>query len=564
MLAPTLDPTAKADVRLESWIEALPSNGYLPVTIHISNGDAKPHTWTVSSLSGYGVSEGLNSSVEVTVEPGRTVERLMLAPVASQTGRGYYYGGLNFTVSGYGVRSPNAGSVNHVSTYGSNRTGFIGMSRAVASRHWSALRDKLDSSGAKSSSSRSDLDGSQVDMASAPAEWRGYAGFAQLWMDEAEWLAVRPEVKAAMLDWVSMGGRVYVLATEDSDARADQLGLPPKVGASRPRGAGEIVLKPWSRAGNPLEEMAAEIRRSDTTSLRAQLDNYDTAFGLRKLVGNLALKGGLIFGFIAVFAVLVGPVNLFWLAPPGRRQRMFWTTPLLSLGSSLVLLVIMLLQDGVGGSGARLSLVILQPDQKRMAVVQEQVCRTGVLLKRDFPIVEPGWMQTLKFERAGTLRGSREARYSLWEGEESRSGDWFASRSLQAHLLETVRPTRAFVEVFPGAAGQPPSVLSNLESPLKIVFVVDENDAVWMAEDVGTGEKKPLKASNRARIETWSKDGPQQYAGPVISDALKAFEPRAGLVLAEATLAAKFATPTLSSIRWTNDYAILAGPYVKH
>ena len=175
--------------------------------------------------------------------------------------------------------------------------------------------------------------------------------------------------------------------------------------------------------------------------------------------GSCRVRSGLIFGFIAIFGILVGPVNLFWLAPAGKRQRMFWTTPLLSLGGSLLLVAIMVLQDGIGGNGARLTLAILQPEQKRLALMQEQVSRTGVLLKRSFPIVEPGWMQPLDLAKAESSYSSREGRHSFDETDTTRTGDWFASRSVQAQLLETVRPSRAAIEVFPpAAAGQPPSV----------------------------------------------------------------------------------------------------------
>jgi hypothetical protein len=560
VFSPTMDATSHVDIRLESWLETAPNFGFVPVTIRIRNGDSQVHTWVLSSSNGYGIGGGCRADAEMTVEAGRDGERVIYAPVTAHTDRGYYYGALSFTVSGYGVDSSAAGSVTHTSGYGGTRTEYIGMSKMLASKHWSSLKNRLNTSKA---AARSDLEGSEVDMAAAPEDWRGYSGLAQLWMEESEWMGMRPLAKAAMLDWVAMGGRVYVLASDGSEARAKELGLPGKINDARRYGAGEIVLIVWDGKGMRLDDMAREIRRADTNGMCSQLGGYDKAWDLRDLAGNLSLKSGLIFGFIAIFGILVGPVNLFWLAPAGKRQRMFWTTPLLSLAGSVLLVAIMILQDGIGGSGARLTLAILQPEQKRLAIMQEQVSRTGVLLRRSFPIAETGWMQPLELAKATGFNPLRENRYTFTETETSRQGDWFASRSVQAHLLETVRPSRAAIELLAAAAGQPPSVLSNIESSLKILFIVDESNAVWMAEDVGTGERKLTIPSTRAQLDAWLRDGPKKLAGPVLSAAMAALGQQAGCVFAEATDASKLAVPTLSSIRWTEDRAIIAGPFLK-
>jgi hypothetical protein len=564
--SPTVDPGSHVDIRLESWLESLPVCGFVPLTVRIRNGDAQTHTWAVTSSSGYGTGGGLSTSADITVEGGHSGERVIYAPVTAQTSRSYYYGALNFNLSGYGVKLGPAGSVNHSGSYGTGRTPFIGMSKMLAAKHWSALRSKLSAStGSGSGPPRTELDGSEVDMTAAPEDWRGYSGLVQLWMDENEWLAMRPAAKAAMFDWLAMGGRVYVMATENSEARAQHLGLPRMTGDTRPHGAGTVVLMAWNGVGTTLDRIAAEIDRTDSDGLRSHLENYDNqSWELRTLAGELSLKAGLIFGFIAVFGILVGPVNLFWLAPAGKRQRMFWTTPLLSLGGSLLLVAIMVLQDGIGGNGARLTLAILQPEQKRLALVQEQVSRTGVLLKRTFPIAEPGWMQPLDVAKGAASNPLRDGRYSFVETDTMRLGDWFASRSVQAHLLETVRPSRAAIEVFPSkVAGQPPSVLSNVESSLKVLFIVDES-AVWIAEDVGTGEKKLATPSTKGQLELWLRDGPRKLAGPVISAALANLEKQTGCAFAEVTDATKFAVPTLSSIRWNSDHAIIAGPFLQH
>jgi hypothetical protein len=174
-------------------------------------------------------------------------------------------------------------------------------------------------------------------------------------------------------------------------------------------------------------------------------------------------------------------------------------------------------------------------------------------------------MQPLRIENPLLSYPSyREVRYNYNESDTQRSGDWFSSRSVQAHVLEAVRPSRASVEVFAGEGGHAPSVLSNVETSLKLIYVVDESGAVWQAEDVGTGEKKQTRASSRAEFDRWLREGVRKEAGPVFGAAFDALVGQRGCVFAEAAQPSKLAIPTLSSVRWTDDHAIIAGPYIKH
>ncbi|MEZ0275328.1 MAG: hypothetical protein ACAH88_10525, partial [Roseimicrobium sp.] len=374
VLSPRMDPGSGVDIRLESWLDACPPIGFAPVRIRIRNVDKQAHTWTITSAS----SGGGKSSVDITVDGGKEGERMMYAPVLSHPDNSYYTN-VEFSVQGPAVAGPEAGNLHNSSGYGGSRTEYIGMSAALHAKGWSALEGKFSSTHSGTS-----LQGSKVDISAAPEDWRGYAGLTQLWMDESEWVAMGAASKAAMLEWVALGGDVHVLCAEVNPARVEQLGMPPLVNAHRRLGAGEISVEPWNGNTLPLDLMAAELRAAKDTSRRELMSSYGRKWGLAEIVGPLTIKSGLIFGFIAIFGLLVGPVNLFWLAGAGRRQRLFWTTPLLSLAASGLLLVLMVLQDGIGGSGARTVFAMMLPDQKRVAVTQEQVAKTGVLLGRSF------------------------------------------------------------------------------------------------------------------------------------------------------------------------------------
>jgi hypothetical protein len=554
VLSPRMDVATGIDIRLESWLDACPPAGAVPVRIRIRNAEKQAHTWTITSTCNAGGS----SSVDITVEGGQEGERMMYAPVLIHPESSYYNTTVHFRVKGPGVADEMAGDLQNSGGYGSNRTEFIAMSTALHAKGWSALENKFNTAHSGTS-----LQGSKVEIPSAPEDWRGYVGLAQLWMDEGDWTSMSATSKAAMMEWVAMGGSVQLLCTDTSEARLEQLGLPPAMHSRRRVGAGEISVQSWTGSSLPVDAMAMAIRSGKNTSRRELMSNYVKKWGLAEIVGPLTIKSGLIFGFIAIFGLLVGPVNLFWLAGAGRRQRLFWTTPLLSLAASGLLLALMVLQDGIGGTGARTIFALMLPEQKRIVVTQEQVAKTGVLLGRSFGRADADLMAPISINSSNSRGSDWQSRFNVGESETHRNGAWFASRSLQAHVLQTVRPSRAGIEIFP-VAGSAPSVLSTVEAPLKRVFIVEDGGKVWAADDVGTGEKKTMRASDIAELEQWMHDHSGKASGPMVKNLLQQMEKTPGFAYAEAADASKFAITTLPSINWKHERLLFAGPYVKH
>lgn len=323
-----------------------------------------------------------------------------------------------------------------------------------------------------------------------------------------------------------------------------------------------MVVKDSLPEGNSRSELLEPQNRHSVMNL---LEDYGTStWKARDMVPVPQMQMTLMVLFMVVFAVLVGPVNLFVFAGPTRRHRLFWTTPLLSVAGSLVLLLIMFFSDGTGGSGVRLSVGVMVPELDRVIVRQEQICRTGVLLASAFPVAEPSMMTQLVLKRSRNSVFDTEEHLMLHEDATQRSGDWFRSRSVQAHALQTVRASRG--EVRFRASGETPSVVSSLEVPLSRVWVVDEKGDTWIASDVGPGERKNLQKSATPFAQlVWSERALPPLAGPLLKDALAEVQRlKAGYVIAEVERAAvsRLAVATLDSIQWNEDHAFIVGPYV--
>lgn len=547
---PSVDVTSGISISVDSWLEACPSFGMVPLKVQIKNGTNQTHTWHFSVGNGYGVGGGVNTETDITVEAGRSGEVAVYAPVMLQGQSGYYYGNITFRIKGFGVDGDYFGGLNVSGTGRGSRTAYTAMGKKLSTKGWGTLKSKLE--GDKSGSSGTDLTGSEVDMATAPEDWRGYSGLAQLWMETSEWNAMKESGKAALLDWVAMGGRVYILTDEPSSTLA--------------HGVGEITRIQWDGKTFPVTEVLSKLEKSETNHLGKQLNSYNQSWSLRSGIGELKLNIPLIFGFVMIFGALVGPINLFWLAGVGRRQRLFWTTPLISVAGSAALIALMMFQDGLGGDGSRTVLAIFMPAQKKMLITQEQISKTGVLLGRGFAKEEPSWMQTLDWKDPGKGYNNSmdESRRSYTESPSFRNGDWFSSRAIQAQMIRASRPSRAAIELQPSSeANGAPSVLSSIETPLQKVFIRDDAGKFWLAEDVGTGEKKVMKASSHQEFNRWLDELLTQSSGPVISKSVERLRAQSGYAFAEAGDGSRTAVKSLPAVRWNHERILFAGPYVK-
>jgi hypothetical protein len=568
-IVPT-DPASGVKIEIESWLDACPPAGMASFALRINNGSGDAHEWTLTVADGY--NGGMTTTIAVSVPAGRTEVVPFTAAAGLRAAGSGPYRLMVLTVNGHGSRG-SAGQLQQPDALSravhATVTPFLAMSSELALKGWSTLADKFDKTPRGKGGGGIGFDATQVDIAKAPDDWRGYSGLSQLWMTDGEWSAMGAGAKAALLEWIALGGRMVLFTGNDSDARLAGLKVPPPdASGGRRIGAGGIQTQKWDGNVFPLEEAFALATNRPGDSVPKQLMKYTSgsSWKLSDSVAAPSLRALLIFGFIVGFGILVGPVNLYWFAGPKRRQRLFWTTPLISLAGSALLVALMILQDGIGGSGARRVLAVMLPEQNKLAIVQEQVSRTGVLLGRSFAIEEPSWMQQVAAEsNGGTFNPSRNSDRKFRElNQRQRSGDWFSNRAVQAQVIEAVRPSRGHIEVSPGSKdNDPPGVLSSLGVTLAKVFVLDDRKRYWRAEQVGTGEKKAMQPSTEDEFKRWLQTAALDDLGAVSGDVLGALDNLAGHAYAESADTAAFAVKTLASIRWSDDRVIFAGPYVR-
>jgi hypothetical protein len=535
-------PGAEADIRLIVPGKAAYQNGFMPVRVRINNRSRGEGTWKLE----LDLSRGAGGSAQATTAFSFTVpggERREFVVFAASAGLPRISGPVGMAAAG------------RVSGPGVGRDGvFLSQTMGWRAPHAVATEPALERAFSKwfpeqtgprapaptlRRSPRVPLPtgvsvapGAQAtahdklavfDPAAWPADWRMWSAFAIVALTQETWANLDEARRNALRDRIAMGARlVLVPAAAGGEFKRERFG------------AGEIVT-----LDGPLGDVTPSRPGFDSPH---QLSTEALAGG--GFWGSIAEvvppppRTGWLTAFVIVFGLAVGPVNLFLFAPAGKRHRLFFTVPVISLAATVVLFGAIFFSDGLGGRGSRRTLVLLLPERNEAVVVQRQYSRTGLLGSRKFALPSD-----VLFERqpeAMVLGGSQQ----LWREGDTASGDWFVSRGEQRHALRRLAPTRERVEL----SREPDGgfvVQSTVAARLRDFAYRDEQLTYWIAPEVAPGQ--------RVKLERYAGDTPPN---------LKQQAPRvwpAGAFYAVADAAPTVVIATLPSIRWEDDRVLYTG-----
>lgn len=531
---------AGVTIELSSPVNAAPADGFMPVWVTVSNRSGTARTWKVTGEdTNYYQHSGQPSSVQtLRVENGQVSTFPLLIPLELTPNGSSRYSQVSVRIEGYGVEDP---SVNISSGgAGSGATAYVAMGDALATPIWASLTKSFKDHS-------EELSGSPLEVNLLPVDWRGLSGFDCLWLTEAEYSGLDADRRTAIRDWVNQGGRLILCTAGLAPSLRAGLDLPPDGSEARP-GYGYVKVIQWDgwdgKTAPDVEAVRNTIKGLDFTPGNT---NYADAtdWAMTHALGNVPVNATFLIAFVSLFALVIGPLNLFYLADAKRRHRLFWTTPLIAAAASVLLMGVIILQDGFGGHGERSMVTLLLPDQRKAIVVQEQASRTGVLLSGRFTAPEDLLLAQIKTNGTpakGCVQAGRDY-----------SGDWFTSHNVQAQRAEAIVPSRAEMQLLaaPGSdPAAPPVVVSSIPTTLRDLFYLDAAGRRWHGRNVHTGEKVTLESNENAAVEN--------LEGSQILHGMQTRTRRPGTFYAVAD-DGPFLN-TLPSIHWRKQRAVYIGP----
>ena len=529
-----LDNGAQAKITVSSCFPILPSSGYAPITININNDSARAQSWDFlfkSPAFGFVLTNSIDFSTELTVQSKSTRSFKLLIPLAFRATE-YFISPLNVIVSGPGASARSTVQFPTGKRTGKLLTPFVALSDSLGAASQSQLEKELGGS------AKEDFFGTTFVPNELPDDWRGLIGVAGMWISNNELNGLSPTQRGALHDWVTRGGSLFICGVpEVNDQFADA-------------GFGTVTAVP--EPALDIGDTVAAIGDLRSVNMEEQLNQAYNSWKATLSVGPIILRASLLTGFMALFAIVVGPVNLFVFAGRVRRHRLFWTTPLISIVASVLLLALIVFQDGFGGSGMRMALVHVSPVDNKVVLVQEQVSRAGVLLGSAFSTREPCFIAPIALD---SRRTAPKRKYK--NSDNYFAGEWFLSRTVQAHWLESIAPGRADVVLTNAAdvenSNAAPVIISNIVGTLDQLYFLDDTWQVWSAKNVRTGQKVALvKTSEIPELLP-------AEAGARLQTLWQRVHRRTGYFYAVASNSPSL-VDTLPSIRWRDNRVIFLGP----
>lgn len=577
------DLGTRAEVR--SVFDPLPPTGCAPLRVVVTNATERDTTWDFdfeSRDSQYQANNSHSSRFALPVPARRTGSAMFIVPLAVGYGQqsSVSYNNHNLRCSIASTAHAGQEKMNHdprVTDYPA-----IAISKALADSSITKLNDEVEQK--RKSSSRGgggggrSIFGSRFDVNELPEDWLGYSGFDYVLLSSPEWAVLKPGVKSALLQWARLGGQIHIYRTANDPVIKGQPGSDPAADGQLSLGA--IKSFNWNGKDLAAFEVASRYwgeRRRETILVDGYTGHTSSgphpavktpSWGLLKDLGSRSFASWQVILFLLVFGILVGPVNLFVLAPAGKRHKLFFTTPLLSLAASGLMIVLILFQDGIGGTGRRLTVVNVEPQETAAYVTQEQASRTGVLLSAGFDLpagalIEPLALPDTDWVKLKSTHDSQGA--ALSQDGRSRSGNFFQSRAEQGQLIRAAISTRSRVELKSGGdPAAPPTLISALGFTVKELFYLDDNGKYWKtAAPLTTGQQVQLVEAPSGEYASWWKTV-RDDAGKQSQESLNKLSDAArGKFFATAAEAPGFVIDSLKSIRWEDDQVIVFGAVAK-
>jgi hypothetical protein len=548
----TYKKAANSEIRIVRIFDGAMPSGMEPYQVRVRNRTQKPMQFRVSFNFGSNYRGGRSYQSNFTIVAdagGESIHQLLVpVPPTEHTG-GYSYSNAQLTVTSPGLD-------NHATGLSSQRATTwpaIGISEKLGARNLSDLTGALENS-PKSLTRHMNLPfAMKFEAEMLPTNWLGYSGLDVLMMTTDEWRSTAAASRQSILEWVRLGGRLTLYS--DSGEKLSALNLPDAV-----RSFGRIGIVPWDGDKLPAEKTIQEFRNDNQRAKRLAND-FDSNWGVQKSFPSKSFNSLLVVLLLIAFGVIVGPINLFVFAKAGRRHRLFITTPLISIIASILIAVLILFADGIGGNGTRLLFIDLEPDptEKKAYVIQEQFSRAGVLLSSSFTLDDANALiSPVQLTDSRWVQGNSG---NLKYNGKTYSGEWFLSRSEQAQMIETVRPTRSRIELRRAAAGdEAPELFSSVDFTLGSLHYIDDNGKVWKAkaETIAAGQTIELESVARKEFSKWWERNTLAFSR-TNGTRIRKLTDRKGSFFALSDDPKFGAIDTADSIRWKNDRAIVFG-----
>jgi hypothetical protein len=383
-----------------------------------------------------------------------------------------------------------------------------------------------------------------VPPASLPDSWIDFSGLDFVAISRDDLADLGPSVRSAVLKWVHCGGNLIVYRAGDSSGDVETLERLLELNEHA------AVGPRWTKSGGRKTSLPFATRQLMLGLLCAFPDQLPDSpgawstflssvgqprfswvhrhgiapdFGTEEFYNfmNPNIRGVPVYGFmvlITAFAVLIGPVNYFYL----RRKRLLWlllvTVPATALATSVLLVGYSVAAHGFSIRSRIRSLTVLDQKSHSAVTVARLALFAGVAPARGMQFspetaVYPVFPPT-------TAPGAFTVD---WAENQSLTSGWLLSRTRTQFLTIRHAEQRARVDVKPGQDGGL-AIVNGLPWELEAVLVADASGRLLSARNVLPDATGPLAGASEANRSDFVRllgrnrpELPDNFSPPVVN-----------------------------------------------
>lgn len=304
-----------------------------------------------------------------------------------------------------------------------------------------------------------------------PERWQGWpAWITLLTTADGEALLSTPQ-REAIAAWTRLGGALF---TSDPGAVAAWRRLGVHARLIQPAAADQAALLARLRA-------AAGEDGQPTDHPVPGTDELPTAWFL-----TLAI----------VFAVVAGPLNLWWVMRRRQPFLLLVTTPLISVGTCILLIAIALMSDGIGRRRSAAQIVLLDQAAQRASAFSAVTWFCGIAPGSFALDPEDRLLAMDPDDWGGGWRRDRPDLALDWRGGQRAEGGWIPARVNRQLACTQVRPERRRIAITRSGGGW--RLGNGLGTTIHELHWVDAAGGVWQAQEVASGQEAALQPARSA------------------------------------------------------------------
>jgi hypothetical protein len=214
------------------------------------------------------------------------------------------------------------------------------------------------------------------------------------------------------------------------------------------------------------------------------------------LVAVAKVPVGGMFALVLLFAVGIGPVNVWLLSRYKRRIWLWWNVPAISLLTCLAVFGYSVFSEGWSGQGKIASMTLLDQRTHRATTFgyASYFCPLTPSSGPRFSAETEVALLDDEQDRYRRTREAPEARYVDWSSDQHLVSGWVRAR-VPAYFQFRKNEDRRERLIF-AASGDAPKVVNALGADIERLYWADASGRVFEGHDIAAGAEKPLKAGS--------------------------------------------------------------------